>query len=163
VSIRLPDKVLEALYKSTLGQSISIASLDQNWWYRRVEHLVAEAVLAGNLSKDAKLTYRLGDWAFIYNALTTSLSWTRSKFQFIQRRSYTVLLVEVLLDLGADSSIPGSVDHVAMSGTPEALSLILANPLAGKLTTPAIMHAIQGGRVERKHSSLGEECQDAAR
>ncbi|CAH6421198.1 Hypothetical protein POVR2_LOCUS303 [uncultured virus] len=147
VSVRLPDAALEALYQSDLGQSISQASQDQNWWYRRVEHLVVQAQLAGHLPETAKLVHRIGDWQFIYNALTTGPEPRGFKFEFINRRRYTAHLVQVLLELEADPSRLNAVDHVALSGTREALALMLADTRVTSAAV-AIPYAIQGGSIE---------------
>lgn len=103
VSVRLPDSVLQALYKSDLGQSISVASQDQNWWYRRVEHLVTEAQLAGFLPKDVKIEYKIGDWQTVYQSLVSGRHPDgQVRFGFVRRSIYTPLTVQVLLDLGAN-------------------------------------------------------------
>lgn len=157
LSVLLPNSTIEALYKSTLGQPISIASQDQVWWFRRIEQLVTEAKQAGYLPASANLDYQIGDWKSVYQALTSS-QFITANFRFIMRLRYTPLIVQVLLDLGANPDEYGAVGAVAKSGSPEALRLILSDPRVVKAGASAnIDNAVEGSNIENLAILLADD------
>ena len=86
VSHRCSISTLEALSVAGLWSSILEASLDQNWWFRRVEWIVGRSLLP-----------RLGDWKRVHNSLLDN-----GLVISEQQDLGCSLLVDVLYEIGAD-------------------------------------------------------------
>lgn len=138
ITTHLPNDVLGALYKSDLGQAITAASNDPNWWFRRTQHLIHS-----KLGPEIDIENTRADWKFIYKSLD------KYGFKFSWRSEYTVFLVELLLKLGADPTTDLAGRHVAKTGDLEALKALAADPRIDlSRDFIALYGAVEGGNLE---------------
>ena len=116
ISIRLPNSALRSLYQSDLGSAISEAAQDQVWWFRRTEYLIRR-----EFNRDFSLSWRVGDWRFVYKSLDNC------GFRFLSGCKCTRLLAEVLLELGADPSIKHNevISESVRYGSADLVELLL--------------------------------------
>lgn len=132
VSVRASNSTLEALYRSDLGQSITVARQDQNWWFRRLEYLVGKQLI---------MYERTGNdtWEGVYNQIATYGA------KFTPKHSYdSLLLVRTLLDIGADPRDWGLLIYdVVRSGNVDVLKLLLQDERSAWLVDGALGEAIR--------------------
>lgn len=152
VSVRLPNAALEALYKSDLGESITVATQDQNWWFRRLEYLVG---------KDLVMYERIGSdtWEEVYNQIATYGP------KFTSRHDYrSLLLVRTLLDIGADPRDWGLLMYdVVRSGNLDVLQLLLQDERSAWLLDGALGKAIEQENRDMIEMLLADKQVDPSR
>jgi ankyrin repeat protein len=112
VSIRVSDQVLGALSQTPLWDSINDAARYPTWWFERTEYLVGR-----------NLKYREGDWKTVYNSLLIG------GLKFSEMQDYTLLLVQVLFEIGADPTLDyyDLMRGLAKTGTEEAIRLVFSD------------------------------------
>lgn len=121
ISKRLPNSTLEVLSHTPLWEDVKKASEDQNWWFERTELLIQRV-----LGPDFHLQHRIGDWARVYASIE------RNGPEFKSDQDYgSTLLIQVLLEIGADTSNTSILSYAASSATEEGFRLLLDDPDIG--------------------------------
>ena len=152
VSVRLPNPTIEALYKSDLGESITVATQDPNWWFRRLEYLVG---------KNLTMYERTGSdtWEEVYNQIAENGP------KFNRRHSYhSLLLVRTLLDIGANPGDWGLLMYdVVASGNLDVLKLLLQDERTDRMLDGTLGAAIEAENREMIKILLSDSRIDPSR